>query len=144
MKTRRQPEQPSRYSYNEVVAEVARVLETMPRGTQKVLAIACNLDSPGFTNRMAKAGSRFTLEQIGALADALQAPPGWPFLSWSSDATTSAVPSAAPVRVPLVERRIAGELRRLARFMDDFADELAEERGASGRVAREPSKSRER
>jgi hypothetical protein len=40
------------------------------------------MDDSAFSHRLVGERSRFTLEQLGAIADALDAPPGWPFVPW--------------------------------------------------------------
>lgn len=74
----------SRFSYEDVTAEISKAVAHAPRGTKKSLAAACGVDSAGFSHRMTGyRGERFTVEQLGAIADELQAPTGWPFLSWT-------------------------------------------------------------
>jgi hypothetical protein len=48
--------------------------------TQAAEAIA--LDTSSFAHRMAGKKSRFTVEQLGVLADHWDAPPGWPLIDW--------------------------------------------------------------
>ena len=78
------PPPPSRYSYRAAVEEIGRCIDEeakKPNGlTQKQIAGAANLDESAFSHRRTGAKSKLTLEHIGAIADFLNAPPGWPFV----------------------------------------------------------------
>lgn len=77
------PREASRYSHSMVVAEIRSYLETAPRGTAKKLAEIAGMDHAGFSNRLhEQRGMRFNYEQLGAIADAIGAPPGWPLVNW--------------------------------------------------------------
>lgn len=78
------PPSRSRFSYEAVTEEIARAVAASPRGTKKALASACGIDAAGFSHRMTGyRGERFTVEQLGAIADELGAPSFWPFAAWS-------------------------------------------------------------
>lgn len=67
-----------------IVAEIRRYVERAPRGTAKRLAEAAGMDHAGFSNRIhEQRGMRFNYEQLGAIADAIGAPPGWPLVRWN-------------------------------------------------------------
>jgi hypothetical protein len=81
VKRRRQSLQSVRYAYDEVLSEVVRVVKRMPRGTGSALAAAANLRPSEMSHRLA-GRVRFPVEELGAIADALHGPPGWPFIQW--------------------------------------------------------------
>jgi hypothetical protein len=67
-----------------IAEELRQYLEHAPRGTAKRLAEAAGMDHAGFSNRLHEhRGMRFNYEQIGAIADAIGAPPGWPLVKWN-------------------------------------------------------------
>ena len=75
-----------------VVAEIRKYLEQAPRGTAKRLAEAAGMDHAGFSNRLhEQRGMRFNYEQLGAIADAIEAPPGWPLVKWNVGEAVAAV-----------------------------------------------------
>lgn len=72
----------SRYSYTQVVAEIEKRLKTK-YGTQALVARALGTDSGSVRHKLnEREGSRFSVEEIGVIADTLDAPAGWPWLSW--------------------------------------------------------------
>lgn len=75
------PPGPYRYVYKDVTREIGRYIAKSPRGTKKDLAAATGMDHTAFAHRMA-GRYRFSFEQIGAIAEAAKAPPGWPWLPW--------------------------------------------------------------
>jgi hypothetical protein len=114
----------TRYTYKAILDEVRLVVESMPRGTHRALGDACNLDHPGFSKRLAGGrGYSFSIEHLGAIADALNAPPGWPFIPWNGAAT--AAPPTPSLRV-MRGRLAAAQLRRFARLIDGLAEDMAE------------------
>jgi hypothetical protein len=78
------PTPESRYSYrraaDEVAAEIDERTDLEGPGFQKQVAGAIGLDESAFSHRLTGVKSKFTIEQLGAIADFLQAPPGWPFV----------------------------------------------------------------
>lgn len=78
---------PVRYTYAAVRSEIEAFLKDKGRGggrgASKRLAGALDLDAPGFRHKLIEyRGERFTVEQLGAIADAANAPVGWPFVPW--------------------------------------------------------------
>lgn len=74
-----------RYSYAAVTKEIGRVVEPMKRGTKKRLAAAAKMSASDFRHRMTEyRNERFSFEEIGAIAEELDAPPGWPWLKWET------------------------------------------------------------
>lgn len=72
----------SRYSYRRVVDEIEAQLENRGVGEQKAAAAAAGMDESAFSHRLTGIKSRFNVEQLGAIADHWNAPPGWPFVPW--------------------------------------------------------------
>jgi hypothetical protein len=86
------PAGPTRYSYEKVIGHLEAFLTRAPRGMRKRLAASAGIDHPGFSHRMTgRAGMRFSIEQLGAMAAEVDAPDGWPFLSWEDAETVRAV-----------------------------------------------------
>jgi hypothetical protein len=73
----------SRHSYAEVVHEIRRQLDERGRGAYKDAAAACLMPPPAFSQRLRGKHSRLEVEHLGALADFLGAPKGWPLISWA-------------------------------------------------------------
>lgn len=73
----------SRYSYRTVVGVIRAELGRRPLGEQREVALAAGLDESGFAHRLAGKKSRFTLEQLGCIADHWRMPPGWPLVTRS-------------------------------------------------------------
>lgn len=73
------PTPKSRYSYARVTKEIARELDAKDFGEQKIVAGKAGLDESAFSHRMTGVRSRFTVEQLGCIADHWGKPPGWPF-----------------------------------------------------------------
>lgn len=48
----------------------------------KDLCSAVGLPLPSWYKKTRCAGSTFTLDELGRIADALHAPAGWPFVDW--------------------------------------------------------------
>jgi hypothetical protein len=71
----------SRYSYEAVVIEIRRKLGD-EGVSHKSAAAACKLSDTGFSQRLRGEESWFKVEHLGAIADALKAPPGWPLIPW--------------------------------------------------------------
>lgn len=71
----------SRYSYEAVVIEIRRKLKDKDVSHKKA-AEACKLSDTGFSQRLRGEESWFKLEHLGAIADLLGAPPGWPLIHW--------------------------------------------------------------
>jgi hypothetical protein len=75
------PPRTGRYSLNAARKEIVKVISQQPRGTKKRLAISLGLEPDGLSHRLS---GRFelTIEQIGVIADELDAPTGWPWIPW--------------------------------------------------------------
>jgi hypothetical protein len=78
------PSQPptSRFSYRRVVEEIEAQIDGRGIGAQKAVAGYVNLDESAFSHRLTGVKSKFTVEQLGAIADFWRAPTGWPFIPW--------------------------------------------------------------
>ena len=74
------PTPKSRYNYVRIARAISRELDARPVGEQKLVAEAAGLDESAFSHRMVGARSRFTIEQLGCIADHWKMPPGWPFV----------------------------------------------------------------
>ncbi len=71
----------SRYSYEQICLEIESRLSK--RGMQARAAEACLLATPQFNKRLHRTSTeRFEIEHLGAIADFLRAPPGWPLIPW--------------------------------------------------------------
>jgi hypothetical protein len=70
----------SRYVYEAVAIEIRSQLK---RGQHTKAAKACKLSDTGFAQRLRGEDSKFAVEHFGAIADLLNAPPGWPFIPWA-------------------------------------------------------------
>jgi hypothetical protein len=69
-----------RYDMREIAARVDR--RRKQRGvTAKELYVDLGLERWDWSKKIRNAGSSFTVEELGRIADLLDAPPGWPFLS---------------------------------------------------------------
>lgn len=89
----------SRYSYDRITEEIQSAIERTKRErpgfTQKDVASYCNLTEQQFSHRMSGIRVWFKVEDLGAIADFLRAPPGWPFVV-SSPAAVRPPPKAIP------------------------------------------------
>lgn len=75
-----------------IVSEIRTYLAGAPRGTAKRLAETAGMDQSGFSNRLnEQRGMRFSYEQLGAIADAIGAPPGWPLVRWQVGEMVAAI-----------------------------------------------------
>lgn len=75
-----------RYSAKQVSLAIAEAIARKGRGTHKALAAHMGWDSTQLSHRLAGDTVRWKLEGIGAIADFLNAPPGWPFVPWDISA----------------------------------------------------------
>jgi len=73
----------SRYPHSAIALEIERILDRGERGTKKRAAQAAGLDPSSLRNRITeREGYRFSVDEIGAIAQELGAPTGWPFVPW--------------------------------------------------------------
>lgn len=82
-----------RYTQNAIRKEIVRALAKEPRGVKKRLAIALGLEPDGVSNRLSGRYD-FTIEQVGVIADELNAPTGWPWIPWDQGAAFDAARQA--------------------------------------------------
>jgi transcriptional regulator with XRE-family HTH domain len=69
-------------SYTTIVARIQAELGKK-RGTQARLAEALGMDSGSFRHHMnRREGMAFDVDQLATIARVLEAPPGWPWLTW--------------------------------------------------------------
>jgi hypothetical protein len=72
-----------RYSYARAMKELEAKLQERKRGSHKAAASALGMKPPDFSKRLNEVeGARFTVEELGLIADHFQAPPGWPCVEW--------------------------------------------------------------
>jgi hypothetical protein len=71
-----------RYSAKHVSLEIAAAIARKGRGTHKALAAHMGWTSQQLSHRLAVDTTRWKVEEIGAIADFMRAPPGWPFVAW--------------------------------------------------------------
>lgn len=82
---------PGRYNIETVTKEVRRVLSERrpPRQveqvSQKQLSLLLDVSEGQISRkiRLSDGRSRFSIEELGVIADLFDAPPGWPFLPWA-------------------------------------------------------------
>lgn len=73
---------PGRYTLDRATLEIEEQLRRRGRGAQKEVALAIGLDEQAFSHKMRGGKTRFTVEEIGRIADYWNAPRGWPWVSW--------------------------------------------------------------
>lgn len=76
------PAHVGRYSTKAVSLEIAAAIKRKGRGTHKALAAHMGWGHTQLSHRLAVDTTRWRIEEIGAIADFLDAPPGWPFVAW--------------------------------------------------------------
>lgn len=74
------PPRAGRYTAEGVREEIYRVIQSGPRGTHVKVAREMNISSQQLSHRLGGAYG-FSIDEIGIIADALGAPPGWPFIA---------------------------------------------------------------
>lgn len=75
------PRRRSRFRYEQIVQRVERAREEKAIST-KALAEQVGITGSAWYRKLRDNGSRFTLDEFGAIAEALDAPEGWPFVEW--------------------------------------------------------------
>jgi hypothetical protein len=71
-----------RYTYEAVILELQILLKKKGHGSKKLAAATADLLPTQFSKRLRGSPERFTIEQLGRIADWAKAPPGWPFIPW--------------------------------------------------------------
>lgn len=106
---------PSRYSYQRVREEIARRIRLLERGTTVRLAAAMAIEPHQFSHRLRGLKARFTIEQIGVIADEIVpggAPTAWPYIPWEWGLLVDgAVPKARVKKPPARPARTAAPKR---------------------------------
>jgi hypothetical protein len=81
-------EQPARYRAKSAASEIDRFLSERrdekgkPLYLAKELADAGGMSESTFSHKMAGRRSKFTVNELGLIADHVKAPPAWPFYPW--------------------------------------------------------------
>jgi hypothetical protein len=76
-----EPPRLGRYTYEKAAFEVQRWCDE-ERGRRKRLAAALGIHPTSFSPRLRGIKAKFSIEQLGVIADEARAPDGWPFISW--------------------------------------------------------------
>lgn len=90
MPIRKPPLVKGRYDMSQILDRIEH-LRHKRRLQRKDIAISVGISEAQFSKKMRQHLSTFTLEEIGAIADVLEAPPGWPFLDTESTDLLAAV-----------------------------------------------------
>ncbi len=83
MPKRPTPAQPSRYSTVDVCQRIESMREKLGLMQKDVAAAIGALESQ-YSKKIRNHLSSFTVDEIGAVAELFQAPPGWPFIDEES------------------------------------------------------------
>jgi len=67
---------------DELDLAILRFLEHNGRATNYEVGEAVGLSGSAWYRKLHRRGSTFTLEEFGSIAEALDAPEGWPFVEW--------------------------------------------------------------
>jgi hypothetical protein len=83
-KLRPPPLVPGRYPFDEVTAEIRRVLGWYPEGIYKRLnnLLGYSPGSRALSQGLRGVDAQTDFIQIGVIADEINAPTGWPFIRW--------------------------------------------------------------
>lgn len=73
--------QQARFDYEAITARIAEACERAGKPAKQVYE-AAGLTGDRWYRKMTGRGSTFTLDELGRVADALEAPPAWPFVDW--------------------------------------------------------------
>lgn len=93
-----------RYNYPDAAYEIERWC-SVERGRKKRLAAALGLDQTLISPRLRGSGkAKFSIEQIGVVADEAGAPTGWPFVTWERAAAADPTFNG-PATLPWPKRR---------------------------------------
>jgi hypothetical protein len=74
---------PARYTLKRATEEIADRLRVRGRGSRKEVALAIGLTEQAFSHKMRGVYTSLDIEEIGRIATYLDAPTGWPWISWS-------------------------------------------------------------
>ena len=77
----KKPRTRGRYNHD-VIAERVECARQKSGMLVKDLAAAADLQTWAWYKKSRRLGSTFTLDELSAIADALNAPEGWPFVEW--------------------------------------------------------------
>lgn len=83
--TPRKPLVVARYSISDAAAEVIRVSNRIGRGARKGIALGIGLNEQQMSAKLRDVYDHFTVEQLGQIANFLEAPSGWPWVPWPED-----------------------------------------------------------
>jgi hypothetical protein len=78
----RQPRPLGRYSLQKVILELEEQFRRRGRGSKTALAVDLGFRPPEITKRQDDEEAHWNLEDLGRVADAWEAPTGWPFIPW--------------------------------------------------------------
>jgi hypothetical protein len=78
-KKKRAPDTVGRYDLREITARVDK-LRRQRSVPAKVIYADLGMDRWDWSRKVRQAGSSFTIEELGRIADLLDAPAGWPFI----------------------------------------------------------------
>lgn len=70
-----------RFRYAVIIERIEKARSRLGLSTRE-LAARAGLEGSAWYRKMRQTGSSFTLEEFGRIADALDAPEGWPFVEW--------------------------------------------------------------
>lgn len=80
---RRPKPPPGRYTLAKVSREIEDRIRIKGRGSQKEAANALGITEQAFSAKLRGVETNWNVEEIGQLADFWDAPPGWPWITWS-------------------------------------------------------------
>jgi hypothetical protein len=73
----------TRYTTRGATLEIAERLRKLGRGSRKEVALSLGLTEQAFSHKMRGVYTSLTVEEIGQIAEHLDAPTGWPWIPWS-------------------------------------------------------------
>lgn len=78
----RKPRPLGRYALGRVIAEIDEQFQRRGHGARTALASAIGFRPPDLAKRQEDVEAHWNLEDLGRVADAWDAPAGWPFIPW--------------------------------------------------------------